>query len=87
LSACTVTSSNYSCTNGRCELTLRGGGSDTEILEDTVTVRLDTADGSTAELTVNDESVTCTEGETVQAADVSVTCDSVGDDEVTLTVE
>ena len=48
---------------------------------------LDKADGSTAQLTVNDESVACAEGETVQAAGVSVTCDSVGADEVTLTVE
>ncbi len=87
LSACNVTSTNYTCSNGRCEVSLRGAGAETELFDDTTTVALDGADGSAAQLTVNGESLTCTEGETLQAADVSVTCDSVGDDEVTLTVE
>jgi len=87
MSACSVTTNNYSCSNNRCEVTLSGSGSETELYDDTLSLRLDSADGSTAELTVGNESVSCAEGETVQAADVSVTCDSVGDDEVTLTVE
>ena len=87
LPACTFTTTNFTCDNGRCDVTLRGTGSETELYDDTVVVRLDTADGSTAQLAVNEQQVSCSEGETVQAAGVSVTCDSVGDDEVSLTVE
>ena len=75
MSACTFTRTNYTCSDGRCELTLRGAGADTELFEDTILVRLDSADGSTAQLAVNEQPVTCAEGETVQGDGVSVTSD------------
>ena len=87
VSACSYTTTSYKCSDGRCELTLNGAGADHEVANDTVLVTLDSADGSAAQLTLNNESVTCAEGETVQAAGVSVTCESVGDDEVTVVVE
>ncbi|MBA2772612.1 MAG: hypothetical protein H0U36_01000 [Nocardioidaceae bacterium] len=47
---------------------------------------MDGADGDTAELTVNQEQVSCSEGDTKNAEKLKVTCDTVGDDEVELTV-
>ncbi len=84
LAGCTT--SSYKCSNGDCSVTLKGPGADTEIY-DTVLLRLDGADGQRAEITVDDRSLSCTEGETVTSGDLSITCDEVGDDEVTLGVE
>lgn len=84
LSGCTTTS--YSCSNDECTVKLKGGGAETDLYDGRAVISLDGADGETADLTVNDESMTCTEGDSSDVGGVSVTCDSVGDDEVELTV-
>ncbi len=80
------TSTSYKCTNETCSVTLNGSGSDTELYDDAVTITLNGADGSTAELDVDGEQLSCEEGDTVTAEQVDVTCTSVGDDEVELDV-
>lgn len=64
----------------------KGSGSDTELYDDTVTVTLKGADGTTAELEVDGESLSCREGDTATVGEVDVTCATVGDDEVKLEV-
>lgn len=82
-----ATTTTYSCGNDSCEVTLKGAGAETELFDDTVPVRLDSADGQRAQLTVDDRSLSCTAGETVSSGGLSITCDHVGDDEVTLSVD
>jgi len=81
-----VTTHSTTCTNNECTITLNGAGSDSTLFDDTVSVTLEGADGDTAELTVNRESVSCAEGDTKNVEQVEITCDTVGDDEVELTV-
>lgn len=85
LAGCTT--SSYQCSNDSCTVTLKGPGADTELYDNTVVLRLDGADGQSAEITVDDRSLSCTEGETVTSGELSITCDEVGDDEVALGVE
>ncbi len=80
------TSSTYSCQNDSCSVTLKGSGSDTELYDDTVTVTLKGADGTTAELEVDGESLSCREGDTATVGEVDVTCTTVSDGEVELEV-
>ncbi len=86
LSGCSVTTHTSTCDNNECTVKLNGGGSDTTLYNDTLSITLEGADGDTADLTVNLESVSCGEGETKNVEQVEITCDTVGDDEVELTV-
>ncbi len=86
VTSCTVTTHTSTCHNNECTVNLNGGGSDTTLFDDTVSITLDSADGDTAELTVNQEQVSCSEGDTKNVEKLKVTCDTVGDDEVELTV-
>jgi ABC-type phosphate transport system substrate-binding protein len=86
LSGCNVTTHSSSCSNNECTVSLNGAGSDTTLYNDTLSITLEGADGDTADLTVNLESVSCGEGETKNVEKVEITCDTVGDDEVDLTV-
>ena len=86
LSGCTTTTHSSSCSNNECTVNLNGAGADTTLYGDTVSITLDSADGDTAELTVNLESLSCGEGETKNVEQVEITCDTVGDDEVELSV-
>ncbi len=85
VTSCTVTTHISTCHN-ECTVNLNGGGSETTLFTDTVSITLDGADGDTAELTVNQEQVSCSEGDTKNVEKLKVTCDTVGDDEVELTV-
>ncbi len=82
LSGCTT--SSYNCTNNTCSVRLKGSGSDTQLFDDGVTVTLEGADGTTADLDVDGESFSCKEGDAETVGQVDVTCMSVGDDEVEL---
>lgn len=84
MAACTSTS--YTCSGSSCTLTLSGAGAETEILDDTVSVRLAGASGGTAEFSVSGESATCAEGDSLTVADFAVTCTAVGDDSLTLEI-
>ena len=57
LVGCTKTT--YSCSNGRCEVSLSGDGATTEV-DDNVEVVLVGADGESADLSVAGRSVRCT---------------------------
>jgi len=84
LAGCTTTT--YACSGSSCEVSLSGGGAESE-LADGLPVELVEADGTEASLVVDGSEVSCAEGATVGVAGVSVTCDTVGDDEVDLTVK
>lgn len=86
VTSCSVTTHTSTCTNNECTVSLSGGGSETTLFDDSVSITLDGADGDTAELTVNQERVSCSEGDTKNVEKLKITCDTVGDDEVELTV-
>ena len=77
---------SYSCRDGSCEVSLSGEGATTEIDENVELVLVGADDGG-AELSVAGERVTCAEGDTAEVSRASVTCNSVGDSDVDLTVE
>ncbi len=79
-------STDYSCSNGECEVSLSGDGATTEV-DDNVEVVLVEADDDSADLSVAGRSVTCAEGQSVDVSGIGVTCDAVGDGEIELTLE
>lgn len=86
LSACAggATSYSSSCSDGLCTVSLTGAGAEAELLEGDVVVVLDGADGTSADLSVNDESGRCTAGEELALGGLAVTCTEVGDDRLTV---
>lgn len=85
LTACGgATSYTSNCSDGLCTVSLTGAGAEAELLDGDVVVELDGADGTTADLRVNDESGSCTAGEELALGGLSVTCTEVGDDRVTV---
>ena len=83
LAACSVTSNNVSCSGTQCTATLSGQGAEASILGTSLAFA-GTQDGR-ATLSVGDTEVSCAAGESVSAGPLSLTCTSVGDDEVELT--
>ncbi|MPQ98668.1 hypothetical protein GB931_12200 [Modestobacter sp. I12A-02628] len=81
LTACT--SSNVSCSGGSCTASLSGEDASAEILGQSLAFA-GTTDGR-AELRVGDQSVSCSQGESVQAGPLSITCTSVTDDGIEVT--
>jgi len=79
-------STDYSCSNGRCDVSLSGDGATTEVA-DNVEVVLVGADDESADLSIAGRSVSCAEGETADVSGIGVTCVSVNDGEVDLTLE
>jgi hypothetical protein len=85
---CSVTTNTSKCVNNECEVSLNGDGADADLdtLAGEPTVTLEGASDGTADLSVDGEDVSCREGETVEAAGLSIECTDVGDDEVDLQV-
>lgn len=86
--------SSASCSNGSCDVTL--GGKGTSITIKTTQVRapygsfqvaFEGATGGTATLTIRGESGTCTQGQSISLAQLSITCASVKDTEVKFTIK
>ncbi len=83
LSACSFTSNSFSCSGTSCTVSLSGEGSEVEVLGTTVT--LGGIQDGRASLGVGGASVSCVEGETVNAGALSLECSSVSGDAVELT--
>jgi hypothetical protein len=83
LAGCSLSSDNVSCSGTKCTATLSGDTASAKILGTKVTFG-GTKDGS-ATLGVGDASVSCTEGQSISAGPLSVTCTSVTDSAVELT--
>ncbi len=86
VTSCTVTTHTSTCHNNECTVNLSGGGSETTLFDDAVSITLDGSDGDSADLTVNQEQVSCSQGDTKNVDKLKIICDTVGDDEVQLTV-
>ena len=83
LTACTLSSDNVSCQNNQCTVTLSGEGAEAEILGTSLAFG-GVRDGR-ASLSVGNASVSCTQGESVEAGPLSLTCTTVTADSVDLT--
>jgi len=87
LTACNTSSA--SCSDGSCDVTLGGKGSAITITTSQVRapygsfqIAFEGASGGTATIAIRDETGTCTQGQAITLAQLSVTCASVQDDEV-----
>jgi len=83
LTACS--SDNVDCSGTTCTVKLEGNGAKASILGNELALA-DTQDGK-ATLSVGDASVSCTEGESVSAGPLSITCTSITDESVELTAK
>src|SRR3954467_4964793 len=77
LAGCSLSSDNVSCSGTKCTATLSGDGASAEILGAKLKFA-GTKDGR-ATLGVGDASVSCTEGQSISAGPLAVTCTSVPD--------
>ena len=82
LTGCSFTSDNVSCEGSSCTVTLTGEGAEAEILGQTLTFG-GVQDGR-ASLSVGGASVSCGEGESVNAGPLELSCSGVTDDSVEL---
>jgi hypothetical protein len=73
-----------SCSESSCSVTLAGTGSRVQVLGTTITFE-DVRDGR-ATLRVDDQPITCTEGQSASAGPLTLTCTDVTSDAVTVTV-
>ena len=73
-----------SCSESSCSVTLAGTGSRVQVLGTTIAFE-DVRDGR-ATLRVDDQTITCTEGQSAPAGPVTLTCTEVTSDAVTVTV-
>jgi len=83
LAGCSLSSDNVSCSGTKCTATLNGNGASADILGTKLSFA-GTKDGR-ATLGVGGASVSCTEGQSISAGPLSVTCTSVTDSAVELT--
>jgi hypothetical protein len=83
LTACSFGSDTLSCSASECSVTLTGSDAQVEILGTTLSFG-GVQDGK-ATLSVGNASVSCTQGETVNAGPLSLTCTTVEADSVELT--
>src|ERR1700710_2007718 len=82
LAGCSFSSDNVSCSGTTCTMTLSGDGAKADVLGSTVS--LGSLEDGTATLGVGSTSVSCTEGQTVNAGPLKLSCSSITDDGVTL---
>lgn len=82
LTACSLSSNNVSCQNNQCTVTLSGEGAEAEILG--TSLAFGGVQDGRASLSVGNASVSCTQGESVEAGPLSLTCTSVTEDSVEL---
>jgi hypothetical protein len=83
LAGCSLSSDDVSCSGTKCTVTLKGDGTSADILGQKLELA-GTKDGR-ATLGVGGATVSCAQGESVDAGPLSVTCTSVTDDAVELT--
>ena len=84
LAGCSFTSDNVSCSGSQCTATLSGEGAEADILGNSLAFA-GTQDGR-AGLRVGDTEVSCAQGESVTAGPLALTCTTVTDDSVELSV-
>jgi len=83
LGACSPGSDNVSCSGTSCSVTLSGDGASADVLGNTVT--LSGISNGKATLGAGDASVSCTQGQSVDAGPLHLTCSTITDTAVTLT--
>src|ERR1700712_4744500 len=83
LVACSSTSSATSCSGVTCSVTLNGSGSTVDVLGQHVAFA--GTGGGRASLSVGGRSISCTEGQSVDAGPLTLTCSAVTSDSVKLT--
>jgi hypothetical protein len=83
LGACSFSSDNVSCSGTSCSVTLSGDGAKADVLGNTLT--LSGIKDGTATLGAGGASVSCTQGQSVTAGPLHLTCSKITSDAVTLT--
>jgi hypothetical protein len=83
LAGCSFSSGNVSCSPSSCTATLSGDGAEAKVLG--TTVKFGGVQDGRATLGVGDASVSCAQGDSVNAGPLSLTCTSVTDGAVKLT--
>ena len=83
LTACSMNSNNVSCSGTSCSVTLTGDGAKADVLGSTLSLG-GIANGR-ATLGVAGASVSCTQGQSVSAGPLHLTCSTITGDSVTLT--
>ena len=83
LTACSFSSDNLSCSGSECSLTLSGSGTQVDVLG--TSVAFGGVQDGRASLSVGNASVSCAQGETVNAGPLTLTCTTVASDSVELT--
>lgn len=83
LGACSLSSHDVSCSGTSCSVTLSGDGAKAEVLGNKLT--LSGIEDGTATLGAGGASVSCTEGQSVAAGPLHLTCSTITSDAVTLT--
>lgn len=83
LGACSTSSDNVSCSGTSCSVTLSGNGAKADVLGNTIS--LSGITNGKATLGAGDASVSCTQGQSVTAGPLRLTCSTITSDAVTLT--
>ena len=83
LAGCSFSSDNVKCSGASCSVTLSGDGAKAEVLGKTLSLG-GIKDGK-ATLSAGGRSASCTEGQSVTAGPLQLTCSKVTSDAVTLT--
>jgi hypothetical protein len=83
LTGCTFSSDTVSCSGSSCTVTLSGKGAKADILG--TTLSLGSVQDGRASLSVGGASVSCAEGESVQAGSLRLECTTVSEKSVKLT--
>jgi len=84
ITACTTTS--YSCSASRCEVTLSGNGASTELGPYGEPITLLSVDDGVATIELAGAEGSCSAGDTIELAGASVQCTSVGSNDVEMIV-
>lgn len=84
ITACTTTS--YSCSGSRCEVTLSGNGASTELGPYGEPITLLSVDNGVATISLAGAAGSCSAGDTIELAGASVECTAVGSNDVALIV-
>ena len=83
LAGCSMNSDNVSCSGTSCSVTLTGDGAKADVLGSTLS--LGGIKNGTATLGVAGASVSCTQGQSVTAGPLHLTCSTITGNSVTLT--
>src|SRR5436309_12153591 len=85
LAACSSTTSATSCSGVTCSVTLTGSGSSVDVLGQHLAFA--GTQGGTASISIGDRSVSCTQGQSVDAGPLTLSCSEVTADSVRLTAK